>query len=323
MKNLMLWIVLLLTIPSIYGQEMSKKEQMFWDIFNTQNIESIKAFNNDSFISNNYWFIKHPIIESIKKNNYALVDYFLSENIRNTIEIDDRRGRDIIEILVSEKNDEGVLYLLRKRDIVSSEIILAIIKQSNNIKILDSIIIKIGDINAYIGNYSTYTLLNYSIMEKNDIYIEYLIKKGCDLRKPYYSIKMGQLMYGEVLIKTPLDLLVEIKNSKFIDIVKKMNAKTFQELLKEDDSYGIYLAKMFSEKRFPKYYTSDSIALKEFPREKSMMITSISSKAIVYILDQSEKELVGDHYSFWYLVCTKDGIIGWVKNTKLFYPSEM
>jgi len=325
MKQLLLCLVTLLGVLPIFGQEMSKKEKLFWEVFNTNNIESIKAFNKDDFIKNNYWFKKHPIIESIKMNNYNLVDYFLSESVRNTIEIDDRRGKDILEILASEKQDEGVLYLLSKRTVISGEIILSIIKQCANTKILDLLIQKTGDINNYIGNYSTYTLLSYSIIEGNDVYIEYLINKGCDLRKPYYTIKMGQLMYGEVvvIVKTPLDLLVEMKKSKFVDIIVKMNAKTFQELINEDDSYGLYLSNLFSEIRFPKYYTYDSIELKEFPREKSMTIRAIPKKTTVYLLDQSEKELAGDHYSLWYLVCTKDGIIGWAKNTKLFYPSEM
>ena len=183
---------------------------------------------------------------------------------------------------------------------------------------------KIGDIDSYIKN-SSFTLLVYSILKGNELFTEYLVKLGCDLQRPYYTIKTGQIMYGGIVVslKSPFDLVIESNNSKIINIFKKMNAKSTKQLIEEDESYGKYISKIFSEKGFQRIFTSNSVDLKEFPREKSMTITTIPKQMIVYILDQSEKVLSGDHYLLWYLICTKDGNIGWVKNSQLYYPSEM
>jgi len=311
-----------MTIISIYGQEISKKENQFWELFDTQNIALLKEFNKNDFIKNNYWFYKHPVIEAIKSRNYILVDYLLSTGIKQTLEIDDRSGKDIIQIILSEKLDEGVIYILNKRKDVSNQVILSIIEQSKNIEILDILLKKIGNIDSFIGGY---TLFIYSILNDNDIFTEYLIKIGCDLNMPYYTIKIGQLMYGETVVslKTPLDLLIERNKNNIVEIMMKLNAKTFKQLVNENIDYGNYLSKIFFERKVFKFYTRDMTKLKEFPREKSLKLGTVSKNATVYIIDQSEKVLAGDHYSIWYLICTEDGKIGWVKNNQLYYPSYM
>jgi len=325
MKNNLALVLVFLVAISVNAQEISKKEQKFWEIFNTQNIELLEEFNKDGFIKNNFWFYKHPIIEAIKNKNYILVEYLLSSNIRNTLEIDDRKEKDIIEILVSEKFDEEALYLLNKRSEISNQLILSIIEKSQNIELLELLIKKIGNIDIYIGNYYDYTLLIYSIIKDNDSYIEYLVRNGCDIQKPYYTVKVGSLMYGEVVValKSPLDLIMEKDKTKLIELFLKLNAKTVKQKLTDDIEYGKYLFKIFTEKKASKFYTSSPVELKEYPRDKSMKIIAIPQKKIVYIIDQTEKILNGDHYILWYLICTEDGNIGWVKNSQLYYPSYM
>lgn len=325
MKYRILSIVLLLTSFSVCAQEISKNEKQFWEVFEKQNIELLEKFNEDGFITNNFWFYKHPIVEAIKIGNYTLVDYLISKNIKNTIEIDDSRGKDIIELLVAEKNDEGTLYILNKRVDIPRQVILSIIEKSYNIKIFELLINKIGDVNSKIGLYNEYTMLIYSILKDNDIFVNYLVKRGCDLNMPYYSIKVGPLMYGETigLLKSPLDLLVEKNKTKLIDMFKEKNAKTVKEMMDEDEAYGKYLSKILSERNVFKFYTSSSVELKQFPRAKSFTIRKIQGNTSLYIIDQSEKIRTGDHNTLWYLICTEDGSIGWVRNGQLYYHSEM
>lgn len=326
MKRLALGLLVLLTAKLYSLPAISPKEAQFWKDFDSSKPSTLINYINSGFISGNYWFRDNPLIIAISNRNYDTADALIKANIRQKIEIDDRKDRDILYYIIENDDTEGMIYLLKNRGSIEDTLLLYIIGNNKSKELFRNAIVFAKSIDANIliensggmdspSSYKISTLLLECIEKNKEELVNELLELKVDVNALGYSFQNGQLMYASIKpdIYTPLDQAIKKNNARIIDLLISHGAEKFDDVLADNKELVDNIVIELSKKAGSQLITNQAIELKELPRKKSFCIRKLQKETKVILLKQSEIISIGDSKNCWYFVKV-DSLYGWINS---------